>query len=114
MSLVRVLLEDFGMAINIHRKAKNIHNTHPISPLILLNDGFKFERGIVANNEYTRLKKECLKSFESLCVFGHCEYYKKLLFILPEFYYRTSGKATPGPRPMVEIFDLFYPPLIKI
>ncbi len=48
MSLVRVLFEDFGTAIKIHKQAKDIHDTHPISPLILLNDGFKFERGIVA------------------------------------------------------------------
>ena len=30
-----------------------------------------------------------------------------------EFYNRKSGKATPVPRPMMEIFDLFYPPLIN-
>ena len=55
MSLVRVLFEDFGTAINIHEQAKDIHDTHPISPLILLNDGFKFERGIVAQRiQWTR------------------------------------------------------------
>ncbi len=88
MSLVRVLFEDFGVAVNIHGKAKDIHNTHPISPLILLNDGFNFEKGIVKNKEYTQLEQECLKSFESLCVFGYQEYYKNLLCILVEFYYR--------------------------
>jgi hypothetical protein len=113
MSLVRVLFEDFGVAISIHGKAKDIHNTHPISPLILLNDGFKFERGIVADKEYNQLEKEYLKSFESLCVFGYREYYKYLLCILVEFYNRKSSKATPVPRPMMEIFDLFYPPLIN-
>jgi hypothetical protein len=51
ISLVRVLFEDFGTAINIHEQAKDIHDTHPILPLILLNDGFKFERGIVANKD---------------------------------------------------------------
>jgi hypothetical protein len=54
-----------------------------------------------------------LKSFESLCVFGYCEYYKNLLCILVEFYNRKSGKATPLPRPMMEIFDLFYPSLMN-
>jgi hypothetical protein len=68
---VRVLLEDFGVAISIHGNAKDIHNTHPILPLILLNDGFKFEKGIVKNKEYNRLEKEFLKSLESLCVFGY-------------------------------------------
>jgi hypothetical protein len=76
ITLVRVLFEDFGVAMSIHGKAKDIHNTNPIPPLILLNDGFKFERGIVTNKEYNGLEKECLKSFESLCVFGYREYYK--------------------------------------
>ena len=52
VSLVRVLFEDFGVAISIHGKAKDIHNTHPIPPSILLNDRFKFERGIVTEKEY--------------------------------------------------------------
>jgi hypothetical protein len=76
-SLVRVLFEDFGVAISIHKNAKDIHNTHPIPPLILLNDGFNFEGGIVANKEYNQLEKECLKSIGSLCVFGYRKYYKK-------------------------------------
>jgi hypothetical protein len=59
------------------------------------------------------LKKECLKSFESLCVFGYREYYKNLVCILVEFYYRLAGKTTPVPRPMMEIFDLFNQPLIQ-
>ena len=70
LSLVRVLFEDFGVAISIHGNAKDIHNTHPILPLILLNDGFKFEKGIIADTEYNRLEKECLKSFELI----HCVY----------------------------------------
>ena len=78
-----------------------------------MNDGFKFEKGIIADKEYNQLEKECLKSFESLCVFGYREYYKNLLCILVEFYNRKTGKATPVPRPMMEIFDLFYPPLIN-
>jgi hypothetical protein len=113
MSLVRVLFEYFDVAISIHGKAKDIHNTHPIPPLILLNDRFYFERGTVTEKEYNRLKKECLKSFESLCVIGYRDYYKILLCMLVEFYNRISGKATPVPRPMMEIFDLFYPPLIN-
>ena len=70
LSLLRVLFEDFGVAVNIHGKAKDIHNTHPIPPLIFLNDGFQFEKGIIAEKEFNRFEKECLKSFESLCVFG--------------------------------------------
>jgi hypothetical protein len=113
VSLVRVLFEDFGVAISIHGNAKDIHNTHPMLPLILLNDGFQFERGIVADKEYNQLGKECSKSFEPLCVFDYHEYYTNLLCILVEFYNRKSGKATPVTRPMMKIFDLFYPPLNK-
>ncbi len=113
MSPVRVLFEDVGVAINIHEQAKDIHVTHPISPLILLNDGFNFDMGIIANKEYNGLKKECLKSFESLCVFGYREYYKNLLCILAESYFLISGKATPVPKLMMKIFDLFKQPLIN-
>ncbi len=81
--------------------------------MILLNDGFKFEKGIILDKEYNSLEKECLKSLESLCVFGYREYYKKLLCILVKLYSRISGKATPVPRPMMEIFDLFSPALIN-
>ncbi len=35
LSLVRVHFGDFGVAVNIHGKAKDIHNTHPILPSIL-------------------------------------------------------------------------------
>ncbi len=38
---------------------------------------------------------------------------KNLLCILVESYYRISGKATPVPRHMMEIFDLFNQPLIN-
>ena len=48
-----------------------------------------------------------------MCVFGYREYYKNLLCILVEFYNRKTGKATPVPRPMMEIFDLFIQPLIN-
>jgi hypothetical protein len=44
---VRVVFEDFDVAVNIHGKAKEIHNTHPIRHSILLNDGFHFEKGII-------------------------------------------------------------------
>jgi hypothetical protein len=113
LSLLRVLFEDFGVAVNIHGKAKDIHNTHPIPPSILLNDRFQFEKVIIAEKEYNQFEKECLKSFESLCVFGYREYYKKLLCILVEFYNRVSEKATPVPRLMMEICNLFSPALIN-
>ncbi len=113
LSLVRVVFEDVGVAVNIQGKAKDIRNTHPIRPSILLNGGFQFKKGIITEKEYNQFEKECLKSFESLCVFGYREYYKKLLCILVEFYNRVSEKATPVPRLMMEICNLFSPALIN-
>ena len=113
LSLVKVLFEDFGVAVDIHGKAKDTDNTHPSPPMILLNDGFLFEKGIIQDEEYNPLEKECLKSLESLCVFDYCEYYKNLLCILVGFQRHIQGKATPVPKSMMGIFDLFYPALIN-
>ncbi len=101
------------MAVDINGKTKYSDNTHPIPALILLNDGFLFEKGITQDEEFNPLQKECLKSLESLCGFGYREYYKNLLFILVEFYSQITGKATPVPTSMMEIFDLFSPALIN-
>ena len=82
LSLVRVLFEDFGVAVDIQGKRKNtlntlpIPNTLPIQTSIFLNDGFQFEKGIILDEEYNQLEKECLNLLESLCVFGYREYYK--------------------------------------
>ncbi len=101
------------MAVDIHGKRKDTDNTHPIPLLILLNDGFKFEKRIILDEENNPLEKECLKSLESLCVFGYREYYKNLLCILVEFYSRITAMATPVPKSMMEIFDLFSSALIN-
>jgi hypothetical protein len=58
-------------------------------------------------------KKECLKSFESLCVFGHRKYYNNLLCILVEFYNPIHSKATPIPKSMMKIFGLNTPRLVN-
>ena len=73
--LVRVVFEDFGVAVNIHGKAKDTDNTHLISYLILLNDAFVFDKGLIEDEYYNPLQKECLKSFESFCVFDYHKYY---------------------------------------
>jgi hypothetical protein len=49
---------------------------------------------------------ECLKSLESLCVFGYREFYKNLLCILVEMQYQIYGKYTPVPKRMMEMFGL--------
>jgi hypothetical protein len=101
------------VAVDIHGKAKDTDNTHPIPPMILLNDGFLFEKGIIQDEEYNPLEKECLKSLESLCVFDYHEYYKNLLCILVEFYNRIYGKTTAIPKCMMDILGLNLPALIS-
>ena len=59
LSLLRVAFEDFGVAVDIHRKAKETDNTHLILPSILLNDVFAFEKGIIEDEDYNPLQKEC-------------------------------------------------------
>ena len=78
------------MAVDIHGKAKDIDNTHPILSSILLNDAFVFEKGLIEDEDYNPLKKERLKSFESFCVFGYCEYYKNSMCILVVFNNRIT------------------------
>ncbi len=75
-----MVFDDFGVAVDIHGKAKDTDNTHLILPLILLNDAFVFEKGLIKDEDYNLLQ------FESLCVFGYREYYKNLMCILVEFY----------------------------
>ncbi len=52
------------------------------------------------------LQKECLKSLESLCVFGYCEFYKNLLCILVELHNQIYHKYTPVPKRMMEMFGV--------
>ena len=75
LSLSTVVFGDFGAAVDIHRKAKDTDNTHLISYLILLNDAFVFDKGLIEDEYYNPLQKECLKSFESFCVFDYHKYY---------------------------------------
>ena len=108
-----MFFEDFGVVVNIHGKAKDTDNTHHILPSILLNDAFVFEQGLIKDDHYNALEKECLKSFESLCIFGYREYYKNLLCILVEFYNRIYGKTTAIPKRMMDILGLNLPALIS-
>ena len=77
----------------------------PIGHSILFNDTFEFEKGFL-EKEFNTLQKECLKSFESLCVFGYREFYKNLLCILVEMHYQIYRKFTPVPKRMMELFGV--------
>jgi hypothetical protein len=52
-----VVFEDFGAAVDIHGKAKDIDNTHLIAPLIILNDAFVFEQWLIKGDQYNALQK---------------------------------------------------------
>ncbi len=92
LSLITVVFEYFGTAIELHGKAKDINTVHQTSPVMLLNSGFKFEQGLVRKDDYNGWQKECLKSLEALCLFGYREYYNNLLCILVEMNETFCGK----------------------
>ena len=83
----------------------------PIGHSILFNDTFEFEKGFM-EKEFNTLQKECLKSFESLCVFGYREFYKNLLCILVEMHYQIYRKFTPVPKRMMELFGVLIAMLV--
>ena len=56
--------------------------------------------------EFNAVQKECLKTLESLCVFGYREFYKNLLCILVEMHHQIYRKYTPVPKRMMEMFGL--------
>jgi len=56
--------------------------------------------------EFNAVQKECLKSFEALCVFGYQEFYKNFLLILVEMHYQISRKKTPVPKRIMAMFGL--------
>jgi hypothetical protein len=73
---------------------------------MLLNCGLKFERGLVRKDDYSGLQKECLKSLETLCLFGYREYDNDLLCILVEMNETFRGKKTPVLKTSMDIFNL--------
>ena len=92
LALLSAIFEDFGVAVELHERAKKIKNIEvafPIGHSILFNETFK---------EFNAAQKECLKSLESLCVFGYREFYKNLLCILVEMYYQVYRKVYTRPE----------------
>ncbi len=106
LSLITVVFEDFGTAIKLHGKAKDINTIHQTSPIMLFNSGFKFEQGLVRKDDCSGLQKKCLKSLEALSLFGYREYYNNLLCILVEMNQTFCGKKTPFPKTSMNIFNL--------
>ena len=86
LSHITVVFEDIGVALKVHWKAKYINTVHQTTPSLLLKDGLKYEKGLVKCDQYNGMQKECFKSVEALCVFGHRKFFKSLLCILVEMY----------------------------
>ena len=108
IALISAIFEDFGAAFEIHEGAKKYKGgevAFPVGHSILFNESFPFEQGVFQTDINT-LQMECLKSLESLCVFGYREFYKNLLCILVEMQYQIYGKYTPVPKRMMEMFGL--------
>jgi len=72
---------------------------------ILFNETFEFEQGSL-EKEFNAVQKECLKSFEALCVFGYREFYKNFLLILVEMHYQISHKRTPVLKRIMAMFGV--------
>ena len=87
------------------KKDKKSEVTFPSGHSILFNETFEFEQGFL-EKECNAVQKECLKSFEALCVFGYQEFYKNFLFILVEMHYQISRKKTPVLKRIMAMFGV--------
>ena len=108
IALVSVLFEDFGVAVELLEKAKNYQTTEealPIGHSILFNKTFQFEQGFLKEESHV-VKRENLKSLESLCVFGYREFYKNVLLVLVEMQNKISCKKTPVPKRIMGMFGV--------
>jgi hypothetical protein len=76
VALISAIFEDVGVAVKLHERAIKIKKSEVAFPLghsILFNETFEFEKGFL-EKEFNALQKECLKTFESLCIFGYREF----------------------------------------
>jgi hypothetical protein len=113
MSLLHILYEDLGCAIESHEKyVDNVTEQRSLDPRKYLFNGqekgdycnyFLFRQGII--NNFNGAEKEYLKLYESWCLFAYRRVCKKLLAILVEFSLRTCGKKN-HPIRYCEFFDL--------
>jgi hypothetical protein len=114
IALVEVLFEDVGVAtelIEMAKKEKKSEVPFPSGHSILFNQTFEFEKGFFENFVNVH-QKECLKTFQSLCVFGYREFYKNLLCILVEMHHQIYSKKTPVPKRIMDMFGLSTGPLV--
>jgi hypothetical protein len=85
LSLVTVLFEDLFEAITLHRDFSGEKVDIEPSTLLLNKtdtcDGYDFNIDIITD-EVNALQNDLLILFESFCIFGYRQFYKKLLCIL--------------------------------
>jgi hypothetical protein len=86
LSLIKVMLEDMGVAMEIHDTAmQKTSAKRQLTPSMLFNSGYKFEEELLMAEEPTALEIESLKSFEAFCMFGHREFSQNLLRVMTRF-----------------------------
>jgi hypothetical protein len=100
VSLLCILFEDLGCAIELHEKfVDEVTELHSLDPRkYLFNgqeegddcNGFLFGQGII--NEARSDDKEYLQLYESWCLFAYREFYKNLLAILVDLSLKTYGE----------------------
>jgi hypothetical protein len=114
VSLLCILFEDLGCAIELHEKfADKVTEQHSLDPRKYLFNGqergddcnyFLFGQGII--NEARSDDREYLQLYESWCLFAYKKFYKNLLAILDELSLRTYGEKTNIPNRFCKHFCL--------
>ncbi len=114
MSLLRILFEDLGCAIEFHEKfVDELTDLHSLDPRKYLFNGQEggddcndvlFGQGII--NDDRSDDKEYLQLYKSWCLFTYREFYKNMLAILVELSLRTYGEKTKIPNRLCKHFCL--------
>ncbi len=109
LPLITMLFEDLFKAIAIHRDFSGVKGD-PKPSISLLNktntcDGYDFNIDLITD-EVNALQKESLMLFESFCIFGYREIYKKLFCILMEVNKTIYGNNEDVPDKLLDIFLL--------
>jgi hypothetical protein len=117
LSLIIVVFEDLFEAINIHKECCD-EKQNPQTFITLLNktntcDGYNFYIDFINNEEYNALQKELLMLFKCCCIFGFCEFYKKMLCILVEVKKTMYENNEDVPDKLLNIFLLSSPGIIN-
>jgi hypothetical protein len=120
LSLIAVLFEDFGSAIEIYSKKMQAKTTSiaeyepkHASNAILLNSDYSFgQNELFSSDVYTAFQKDSLKSLEALCLFGYREFVTNLLSILMKVTKIIFGENVPVHTSTMDMFNLSDPGIL--